>query len=231
MLPSELKATLSHRTTFKARAFATDWALQAASLIDTHCPSLINHILSATDCKRQVIFATLADLRLSPDDLAARLRRIAPADCLTALNPLAQIGRAVIVSKPRQIIEAVFGSVPDGLIGVLKRLGHQPFACPLTYRLLFDLMGMREHRARAKALTQVAGLITEDAIRIVADLDEPWLRPEIVCRMRSRQELDHFKDAVELIRWVARKLRTKSLRPPSRISRHAPPRPSGQAGG
>jgi hypothetical protein len=39
MLPSELKATLSHRTTFKPRAFTTGWALQAASLIDTHCPS------------------------------------------------------------------------------------------------------------------------------------------------------------------------------------------------
>jgi|SRR5215211_7518867 hypothetical protein len=118
MLPSELKATSPYRTTFKPRAFTTGWALQAASLIDTHCPSLLNHLLTATDRKRHVIFATLADLRLtSPDDLAARLRKIAPADCLTTLNPLAQIGRALIVSKPRHIIEAVFGSVPDGLMG------------------------------------------------------------------------------------------------------------------
>src|SRR3954468_19498165 len=131
MLPSALKDALSHRTTFKPRAFTTAWALQAASLIDTHCPSLLNHILTASDCKRQVIFGTLAYLRLaSPNDLAARLRKIAPADCLTTLNPLAQIGRALIVSKPREIIEAVFGSVPDGLMGVLKRLGHQPFTNP-----------------------------------------------------------------------------------------------------
>ena len=57
MLPSELKATRPHRTTFKPRALTTGWALQAASLIDTHCPSLINHILTAADCKRQVTFA------------------------------------------------------------------------------------------------------------------------------------------------------------------------------
>src|SRR5215207_7877819 len=118
MLPSELKATLPYRTTFKPRAFTTGWALQTASLIDTHCPSLLNHLLTASDCKRQVIFATLADLRLAaPDKLAADLREIAPADCLTTLSPLAQIGRALIVSKPREIIQAVFGSVPDGLMG------------------------------------------------------------------------------------------------------------------
>src|SRR3954454_13765102 len=89
MLPSELKAILAYRTTFKPRAFSTAWALQAASLIDTHRPSLLNHILIASVCKRHVTFATLSDLRLtSPDDLAARLRRIAPADCLTTLNRL-----------------------------------------------------------------------------------------------------------------------------------------------
>ncbi|MFL4991781.1 MAG: hypothetical protein ACJ8DV_10875 [Microvirga sp.] len=212
MLPSELKATLSHRTTFKPRAFTTGWALQAASLIDTHCPSLINHVLTASDCKRQVIFATLADLRLTtPDKLAADLRDIAPTDCLTTLDPLAQIGRALIVSKPRQIIEAVFGFVPEGLLGVMKRIGSQPFACPLTYRLLHDLMSRREHRARAKALVQVAGLITEDAIRIIADLDGPWLSPAVICRIRSRQELDAFIDAVELIRWVCPKVSDEEL--------------------
>jgi hypothetical protein len=73
MLPSELKATLSHRTTFKPRAFSTAWALQAASLIDTHCPSLLNHILTASDCKRQVIFATFANFGKPPVRTAGQI--------------------------------------------------------------------------------------------------------------------------------------------------------------
>ena len=232
MLPYELKATLPHRTTFKPRAFSTAWALQAASHIDTQCPSLLNHILNASDCKRQVIFATLADLRLTATDkLSADLREIAPADCLTTLNPLAQIGRALIVSKPRHIIEAVFGSVPDGLLGVMKRIGSQPFACPLTYRLLHDLMSRREHRARAKALVQVAGLITEDAIRVVADLDGPWLSRAVICRVRSRQELDALTDAGELIRWVCPQVSDEALAASFENSRHVPLHPNGQAAG
>jgi hypothetical protein len=203
MLPSPLKDTLSYRTTFKPRAFSTRWALRAASLLDQHCPNLLNHILLASDLKRQVAFATLADLQPSaPEPLAARFRKIAPAECLTALNPLPQIGRALIVSKPPAIVEAVFGSVPDGLLGVMKRLGSQPFACPLTYRLLHDLMSKREHRARAKCLVQIAGLITEDAVRMLANLDGPWLSPAVISRIRSRQELDAFEDALELIRLV-----------------------------
>jgi hypothetical protein len=200
MLPSALKDALSHRTTFKPRAFTTGWALQAASLIDTHCPSLLNHILTASDCKRQVIFATLADLGLTtPDKLAPALREIAPADCLTTLNPLAQIGRALIVSKPRHIIEAVFGSVPDGLMGVIKRLGHQPFANPRLYRVLHDLFATPFHRQRANVLREIGGPLNETTIQIIRELGAPWLRPQIVIRLRSLEEMRLFQDAVTVV--------------------------------
>jgi hypothetical protein len=130
MLPSSLKDTFSYRTTFKPRAFTTGWALRAASLLDQHCANFLNHLLLASDLKRQVVFSTFSNFQPNaPEPLAARFRKIAPAECLTTLDPLAQIGRALIVSKPREIMEAVFGSVPDGLLGVMKRLGSQPFGC------------------------------------------------------------------------------------------------------
>jgi hypothetical protein len=128
MLPSTLQDA-PYRTTFKPRAFA-GWALRAASLLDAHCPNLLNHILLASDLKRQVAFATVAEFQPhAPEPLAARFRQVAPAECLTTLDPLAQVGRGLIISKPREIMEAVFGSVPDGLLGVMKRLGSQPFGC------------------------------------------------------------------------------------------------------
>src|SRR4051794_17948506 len=101
MLPCELEATLPNRTVFKPRAFTAPWALRAASLLDAYCPNLLNHILLSSDLKRQVIFAALAGFTpANPETLAERSRKIAPAECLTTLDPLAQIGRALIVSKP-----------------------------------------------------------------------------------------------------------------------------------
>ena len=66
-----------------------------------------------------------------PDDLAARLRTIAPADCTATLDPLAQIGRALMVAEAREIVGAVFGWVPGGMIGILARIsGSEPFPNP-----------------------------------------------------------------------------------------------------
>ena len=150
-----------------------------------------------------MIFATLADLRLtSPDDLAARLRMIAPADCLTTRNPLAQIGRALIVSKPRHIVEAVFGSVPDGLMGVLKRLGHQPFTNTRLYRVLHDLLATPFHRQKAIVLREIGGPLNETTIQIIRELDAPWLRPEVVIRLRSLEEMRLFQEAVTLVTYL-----------------------------
>lgn len=150
-----------------------------------------------------MIFATLADLRLTtPDKLAADLREIAPADCMSILNPLAQIGRALIVSKPPEIIEAVFGSVPDGLMGVLKRLGHQPFANPRLYRVLHDLFATPFHRQKANVLREIGGPLNDTTIQIIRELDAPWLRPEIVIRLRSLEEMRLFQDAVTVVTYL-----------------------------
>jgi hypothetical protein len=199
MLPST--PPLPCTKTFQPRAFATRWALKKASLLDSYCPGLLNHLLFASDTKRQAAFTALAALDPSgPEPLAERMREIAPAECITTLNPLTRVGRALIVSKPRLVLEAVFGSAPNGLIGVMGRIGSQPFACSLTYALLHDLMSCQEHRARAKTLLQIAGQITEDAVRIVAGLEPPWLRAEIVCRIRSCAEFEVFRDSLVLIR-------------------------------
>src|SRR3954463_13348241 len=74
------------------------WALELACRIDTACPSFLAHTVHASHLRRHSIFAALAELDpTSPDDLAARLRAIAPAECITTPDPLAQIGRARII--------------------------------------------------------------------------------------------------------------------------------------
>ena len=82
-------------------------------------------------------------------------------DEFTILDPLAHTARALVVSKPRQIIQALFGAVPDGLLGALARLGPQPLSDPSLYRELFALFAHPMHRARANLLRQASGKLTE----------------------------------------------------------------------
>jgi hypothetical protein len=107
-----------------------------------------------------------------------------------------------MVSKPQSIVEAVFGSVPDGLMGVLQRLGHQPFANPRLYRVLHDLFATPLHRQKANVLREIGGPLNETTIQIIRELAAPWLRPEIVIRLRSLEEMRLFQDAVTVVTYV-----------------------------
>jgi hypothetical protein len=201
MLPKN--APLPSCKTFEPRAFTTRWALKKASLLDGYCPGFLNHLLFTSDGKRQAVFAALAALdSLGPASLARRMRMIAPAECLTALDPFAQIGRALIVSKPRGILEAVFGSLPHGLLGIIARIGHQPFGVPAKYALLHELFSSPMHRARAKVLRETGGTVDATAIQVVRELDDPWLRVEVVQRLRSLEELRLFQDVVFVLRYL-----------------------------
>ena len=70
--------------------------------------------------------------------------------------------RALILMKPRRVIEALFGSCPDGYLGLLARLGCDPQYGKETYRAAFDLFADPRNRRRAKVLGQLPGRITAD---------------------------------------------------------------------
>jgi|SRR5215217_182500 hypothetical protein len=158
--PNSLFERLGTKPKLEPQPFS-GWALELACRIDTACPSFLASTFHASSLKRQTIFAALAELDTSkPDDLAARLRAIAPADCTATLDPLAQIGRALITAKARDIIGAVYGTVPDGMLGVMARVGADPFREPGGYRDLFGMLTEPQHRGRAKVLLQIEGKIS-----------------------------------------------------------------------
>src|SRR4051794_37003096 len=81
MLPS-ITPPLPCTKTFQPRAFATGWALKKASLLDSYCLGFLNHLLFASNTKRQAAFTALAALDPSgPEALAERMREIAPTEC------------------------------------------------------------------------------------------------------------------------------------------------------
>lgn len=103
--------------------------LAVAARLDARCPGHLLHVLYASDARRQAIFASYSALDLDHLDPAiARLTEVAPevAAASTGLDPAARLARALQVLDVKQIITIAFGSAPNGLPGLLARLGADP---------------------------------------------------------------------------------------------------------
>jgi hypothetical protein len=115
------------RTELQPRGFH-GWALKVACRLDGAHPVLA-HICQTGSLKRQAIFAVLSELaRDSPETLADRMRAVIPQPVTYTADPLAVIARALVVARPSALLKSLFGSVPNGLLGVMRRLATIPSA-------------------------------------------------------------------------------------------------------
>src|SRR3954471_24761177 len=103
-MPSPLETTLPGRRHFTPRAFSTEWALQGACTLDAALPGFLNHLLHASDLKRQTLFAAIAILMLNEE--TSRKAEL-------AAGTTQRFARLLILAKPKQIVATIFGSVPD----------------------------------------------------------------------------------------------------------------------
>ena len=198
--PNSLFQRLGTKPKLEPQPFS-GWPLELACRIDMASPSFVAHTFLASNLKRQSIFAALAELDTSkPDDLAARLRAIAPADCTATLDPLAQIGRALIIAKARDIIGAVYGTVPDGMLGVMARVGADPFRERGGYRDLFKMLIEPQHRGRAKVLMQIEGKISPIKIELLMRLDPVLVHKNVLGCLFEVKVVDDLHVLLELIR-------------------------------
>jgi hypothetical protein len=151
---------------------------------------------------RQVHFCAFSSLNLDqPEVFAARLQMVAIGKPEPPpLNPLGQIAWYLLDLPPRTIVEAVFGSCPEGLIGLLARLGDGPISLDLaTYRLAWSLYADPEHRNRARLLMETEGLVTASRIRVVSHLSGVLLRRSVLDRVATPGDVQSLREAVRLI--------------------------------
>jgi hypothetical protein len=74
-----------------------------------------------------VRFAALAEMDISqPETLAQHLHRAAYNQHHSRRDPLAEIAESLLVLRPRVVLETLYGSCPDGLLGLLRRLDASP---------------------------------------------------------------------------------------------------------
>lgn len=168
--------------------------------LDAYCPSFLAYALSASTLKRQCIFAALGMLEQEgPDVLAARLSAFAPPDCALPPHPMARIAQALTVMRARKIVQAAFGEVPLGLLGMLSRLGDNPLPQHRFYRLVFEMFSDPEQRQRANALLQITGKIDPSQIEITRYLDPVLVHRNILNRI-SLSQVDDVNAVLALIR-------------------------------
>jgi hypothetical protein len=134
-----------------------------------------------------------------PENLAARLSPFAPAHCILPSHPETMIALALMLSRARKIVQAVFGEVPRGMLGMLSRLGDHPLPQHRFYRLVFEMFSNPEHHERASALLQVTGRISPSYIEIIEHLDPLLVHRNTLNRI-NLQQVEDVNAALALVR-------------------------------
>ena len=173
------------------------YALDVAARLESAHPNFLLRLLYSGDLSRQIFYAFCVECGLDQSQLFIdRIAERVP-DVLTGtecLGELERTARALILLKPRQVIECVYGQCPNGFLGLLSRLGCDPQGTKETYRAAFDLLSNPRHRQRAKVLGQLPGRVTAEHIAVVAGLDDALVHRAVVEKAKSAevQALNRF---------------------------------------
>ncbi len=147
------------------------WALEAAVALDQAHPGFLAKTLRASDLTRQVRFAALAAVHFEPPSvISERFYGISSSGTQPpSTDPMALIAQRLLDLPPGQVLQAVFGSCPKGLLGLFARLGDSPISPDRgVYRLAWSLYAEPQHRQRARLLMRTEGLITAAKLRVVS---------------------------------------------------------------
>jgi hypothetical protein len=107
----------------------------------------------------------------------------------------AELANVLRRERARVVIEHVFGSVEDGLLGALGRLGTEPLPSPGSYAGLHALFRRAEDRKKGDALQHV-GQITGMMLRVLDALDPRWVHRETLTRIETTADAIVFNHAV-----------------------------------
>lgn len=205
------------------------WATGALVRLDDETPGVIARTLTAAPARKQAIFAALAAAEVkagvfgSSDDLVP-----------------ASLGEVLRHGRSMDILRHALGDVPEGLPGLLARVGDRPLPLAKHYLALRDLAASTDTRG-ADALRR-GGRITFRKLEVLAALDPRWRQFNTLERIDTASEALTFNAAVAFIQSVNSKATDEAvaeaiaqMRPSSTLARlldrllrradHLPPHP------
>ena len=185
------------------------WPLRVIYDLDTASPLFFGHVLTASELKRQSIFAAVAEMK---NDLRKLAKILGAASGVQSRDPFVQSARSLVLLKPAQILHAIYKCVPDGLLGALKRVGPDAFSRPGLYRDLFQLFAQPGQHERADLIRQFPGMLTEERLEIALALDSALLHQRAFERVTDPDDAEQANAAVRLIRATVSTATTAELR-------------------
>lgn len=178
----------------EARDKLLGWATDSLVELDPLAPGLIGRVLTASPKSRQAIYTVLASRLLIArhNDVFGRVDDGDDANLAFILRE----------GRPREILELVFGRVPDGWLGGLERLGGQPMSSLNAYVKLHRVFADPKHDRRAEALRHV-GQITEKMLSVLDVLDDRWVHAETLKRLPDVTAAKDFNRAIAFAQSVS----------------------------
>ncbi len=165
------------------------WATAALVKLDDEVPGILSRVLTAAPARRQAILAALAAYEVK-------------AGVFDVSEDLLPMSFAEVVRHGRvaDILRMTFGDVPEGLPGLLERIGERPLDRRADYLAIFQMLARNDVRA-ADAL-RGAGRITRRKLEVLSSLDPRWHHTHTLERLDTGAEATTFNAAVEFVQSV-----------------------------
>lgn len=169
--------------------------------LDDVVPSFLARSFRWGPLKRQAAFYVMAEIYggVPIAEVALRFAHLGPFTCD---RPYTRVGTMLDCLRARDIMKAMIGELPSGLLGTLNRLGLEPMSDPAWYRTLIQLFRpqtLADH-GRTRVLSQIGGKLKGGQIEAVSLLDLVLLHPHMLTRTTSGTEARKLNLAVAYVR-------------------------------
>jgi hypothetical protein len=182
-----------------ARPIPAGWALDAVLRCDEAHAGFHSFLCRASNLRRQGAFMALSQLeRGRPEVLASAIKRGSMRADWVDADPFAIIAQGLMSIRVKNLVQAIFGSSAEGLVGTLSRCRDNPLD-ELTYDTLFFLHDDPKERRRADLLRQVER-VTDDVVEVVWRLPAALLRKEVLLSIRRPEDVGRCNSALTFIR-------------------------------
>ena len=173
----------------------TGWALPLLLRLDRHRPGMLGDMHVAMSRRRQVVFACLAQQAVDRPQPYGRL--LGEDHCgWHGADWLGLLGEALVTVDSRKLLKLAFGSLPDGLMPVLGRLGADPLA-QSCYERLHAIYADPSKRRLQQLLSDLPRL-TERKLDALELLPECAMHPAVLRIVKSPGDAQAVAAAVEV---------------------------------
>lgn len=165
------------------------WATAALVKLDDEASGTLSRVLTAAPARRQAIFAALA----------AQEAKAGVFDAGEHLLPMT-FAEVIRHGRAADILRHAYTELPEGLPGLLERVGEKPLPRANGYIAIYDLLVSDD--ARGADALRGSGRITCRKLEVLAALDPRWRHANTLERIDTGVEAVRFNSALEFVQSV-----------------------------